>query len=780
MVSHLVSFMVNPAAMNGAPHNVAVLKDRNADNDRDVATNDEPPVDDFDNELAWQDPPVSPDWRARTVDALFALVAIGWAGFFAYSLAPEWRGVLPPLPAVATYVAILFAPLAFLTTLYALVTRSSRSQARLVADASELMRAEQARLEATLARVATRISAERIELADTNDRLMSLGEEAAHRLKSASDAMRGEIDTLSRYGHALKFSATSARADVAVLLSDLPKAQLETRHMVAALQEAGVTAHERAGALDALLASLTVRGREADEIAGGAAQKLAAHLSRVESVSEAAGVRLEDAATRMTDAIDSALRRAADAGESARANMDAQGQAMLALVEQTESALASTGQSSAEAIAARVDTITDKLESLDAMLKSQAETTALLLSDVQSGLEGIDARFAGLDENGTARAERLTAALAKLDDHAATLTRSLDCGNDTADALVGRTEKLMTALDASVREIDETLPAALTRLEVKSEASRVQVAETAPVVAAIERDATAALDRLMEAEALIAKQREGLSAMAADADTRLNNTRETAMQLMQSVAEAEAGTRSLAESAGTQLVEALVRVRETAQAAADRAREAIAGVIPESAARLSDAAREALTKAVTEQVQTQIAELATTAEAALETAHSASDRLMRQMLTISETSAAVEARINAGRAEIEANDRDNFSRRVALLIESLNSTAIDVTKLLSSDVTDSAWAAYLRGDRGIFTRRAVRLLDSGEARAVGQHYDGDPEFRDQVNRYIHDFEAMLRNILSTRDGSALGVTLLSSDMGKLYVALAQAIERLRR
>jgi hypothetical protein len=49
-----------------------------------------------------------------------------------------------------------------------------------------------------------------------------------------------------------------------------------------------------------------------------------------------------------------------------------------------------------------------------------------------------------------------------------------------------------------------------------------------------------------------------------------------------------------------------------------------------------------------------------------------------------------------------------------------------------------------------------------------------------VNRYIHDFEAMLRRVLADRDGTALGVTLLSSDMGKLYVALAQAIDRLRR
>ena len=97
---------------------------------------------------------------------------------------------------------------------------------------------------------------------------------------------------------------------------------------------------------------------------------------------------------------------------------------------------------------------------------------------------------------------------------------------------------------------------------------------------------------------------------------------------------------------------------------------------------------------------------------------------------------------------------------------------------LSSSRMDN-WAAYLRGDRGIFTRRAVALLDGGEVRAITQHYEADRGFRENVNHYIHDFEAMLRSLLSTRDGNALGVTLLSSDMGKLYVALAQAIERLR-
>ena len=44
---------------------------------------------------------------------------------------------------------------------------------------------------------------------------------------------------------------------------------------------------------------------------------------------------------------------------------------------------------------------------------------------------------------------------------------------------------------------------------------------------------------------------------------------------------------------------------------------------------------------------------------------------------------------------------------------------------------------------------------------------------------LGDFEAMLRLLSGARDGSAISVTLLSSDIGKLYVALAQAIDRLR-
>jgi hypothetical protein len=178
--------------------------------------------------------------------------------------------------------------------------------------------------------------------------------------------------------------------------------------------------------------------------------------------------------------------------------------------------------------------------------------------------------------------------------------------------------------------------------------------------------------------------------------------------------------------------------------------------------------------------QAEIGKIEEASVKASEAGIAASERLTRQLVTLTETTRSVEARIAEHQAAASATDEQSFARQVSLLIEALNSTAIDVAKIFSNQPTDAEWAAYLKGDRGVFTRRAVRLIETGDAKAIVARYNEDGEFRAQVNRYVHDFEAMLRRVLAVREGATMGVTLLSSDMGKLYVALAQAIERLRR
>ena len=683
------------------------------------------------------------------------------------------------LDAVTALIAEVSAPLILIVALYMLAVRGVRSQGVRYHRLSAALRDEHDRLEAALGRASARIVEERAALADQSDRLMSVGEDAAHRLRMVSDKLREDLETAERSATGLHNAAQAARGDVTTLMGDIPRARAQTIDMTAALEAAGMTAHERAGALDAQIASLVARGREADEIAGGAAQKLAAQLARVESISGTAGARLAESADTMTNSIDAALTRAAEATDAARQGMEAQAAAMRALVDQSDAALAKTGANAAEAIARRVEDVTDRIHVLGALLTDHSASAETLIASIGQGIDKVDVRFAAIDDQADARNERLSSALAGLTAHVDSLRGALDQGSVSADAMIGRTETLVTALDAASREIGDALPAAFGRLDGHIDASRAKVAEVAPDVTRIEREASAALDRLLEAENALVKHRASLDTFAAQVETRLVAGKIAAADLIGAVEAADRTTRAIADGAGATLVEAMLRVRETSQAAADRAREALGAIVPDTAERMGAAVKAALDQHISSEVEAHIEQLAATADRAVAAANSASDRLMRQMLTIAETSAQVEARIAEAHGEIEEADQDNFARRVALLIESLNSTAIDVTKVLSNDVTDAAWAAYLKGDRGVFTRRAVRLLDAGEVREISRHYNDDPEFRDQVNRYIHDFEAMLRNVLATRTGSPIGVTLLSSDMGKLYVALAQAIDRLR-
>jgi ABC-type transporter Mla subunit MlaD len=402
-----------------------------------------------------------------------------------------------------------------------------------------------------------------------------------------------------------------------------------------------------------------------------------------------------------------------------------------------------------------------------------------MLASVTGGIAQADGQMASLHSAGMERTQALAASISALDSSTAAMTETLRIGDETAGHVITTAENLLVALDASAREIDETMPEALTRLEDRIGATRHVIATAKPELLALVTAAESTHDAIEAIADVVTRQRETLVKTQQALIETLDSGHAKTDQLEEIVDRAVANAKRFAEDSAPQLVEALLRIRETARAAADHARETLAGLVPEATRQLEEAGSSAMRRAIDAGVRQQLVELGEVAEASVTAAARASERLTQQMLTIGEASSAVERRIEEARAEREAADQDNFARRVSLLVEALNSASIDITKAFSHEVTDSAWAAYLKGDRGVFTRRAVRLLDNSDAREIASLHENDPQFREQVNRYIHDFEAMLRQVLALRDGSPLGVTLLSSDMGKLYVALAQAIERLR-
>lgn len=369
-----------------------------------------------------------------------------------------------------------------------------------------------------------------------------------------------------------------------------------------------------------------------------------------------------------------------------------------------------------------------------------------------------------------------------LDNLSGKLAASRDAlaGTDSAiGTLTDNSVRLLELIQASVQHTTQNLPEAMS----VSEARLTDVEQRVLALRDMAGEAAAKGEMLAgHAEAAKGDFASSLETVASlHAQINAEGSRQTAtLEAMQSALDkVRSESLALAEQAQGELGKAIADLGQSA-------RDAVAGIETMSAASIGALASrigEESATAIEAAIRERTAEVAGQLEQATVNATGASREaavaLRDQLAKVNELAGALEQRVAHARNRAEEQVDNDFARRVALITEGLNSNAIDIARALDTEVTDTAWAAYLKGDRGIFTRRAVKLLDTPEARAVAQLYESDREFRDHVSRYIHDFEAMLRQLLSTRDGHALGVTLLSSDMGKLYVALAQAIERLR-
>ena len=710
---------------------------------------------------------------------LLALVALAWIGGVSWKIFGSEPGLTAEFITTLNLIALASGPAAVLAIAYLLVGPTSRRETRRYGRAAQAMRVEASRLDELLATLIERVESNSLAMREQITLLEGKGLETTGQIAEINESMRENISTLARHSLLLGAAASSAREEMKTLMVDLPDAEARMNQLTALLRGAGHIVDSQAAGLQTQLVTLTQRARDADETAGIAAERLAGQLDRIEATSRKSAQELRIASEQIETSVEAASERAARGIDDARRGMDIQSSAMIAMVEQGREALDRAGIDSTQRINDRIEAIGLQVDSITARLSAQEESSTALLNHLQRALGDAEARFESLKETATEHTADLAEAIVSLTDHAERVSTTLGGGAETADELLKRAETLRSAIDSCTRDVNSTLPLALAQLEEQLIHSQQALKTALPETERLEKAARSVATSIDDAGEALARHSSGINRLGETAGKQLDQVRHEAEQLNQIIAEAEGNISGLSTGASAQLVEALNRVRQAANEATDRARATLGSVIPDAAEALSTASGEAIQRAVAEPVERHLAQMTQLAQNAVEAVHTASEKLEQQMAAIERASRSIDQRVENAKADIERGNQESLSRRMSLLIESLNSTAIDVTKILSNEVTDSAWAAYLRGDRGVFTRRAVKLLEAGEARDIARHYEEEPEFREQVNRYIHDFEAMLRRILSTRDGNPLSVTLLSSDIGKLYVALAQAIERLR-
>ena len=731
-----------------------------------------------------------PAWTEQAVDAhgaggravlawALSLLAAAWLAYSAWSAGRYLAGAPLSSPVVAQWVAVAAGPLALLGLAWLMFGRTRRKEAERFTRSVVHMRAEAQSLEALLEVLSQRIDESQREMVGISRSLMELGDQTTERLGGITKSLDESTGQLRVHGEALDRAAQAARVDIGVLLEDLPRAESIAGALAEQMRAIGSESARHTAEFEQQVARLIEQSRVADEMVAAATSSLASRLGDIEAAGATAKAQVDESDAALAATLDVLLERTSVTLAEIRSGIDVQAEAVRALVDQASAGIGKAAADSAETLAANVTRADAALAGMSEQIAERDSASRHMLEEIERGLALIDQRFTELASSGDERAnhflESLTRARGELDQ----IATSASAQDSAIGAIAERTEALQSSIGRLLGSVRDELTPALGETERTAERVAGSAGTLRPELGWIRDAAVEAADRLASSNAEIAAQEDRLAALLANVDEGVAGAQSRLSELASLIVQVEREASGLSGETGPALVSALVQVKETAAHAAERAREAIEAVIPASAGKLSAEVAGALEKVIRESVEERLLGVEAVAARAVESARAASERLTGQMLALGQTASALEQHIEHNREEQREKDSEAFARRVALLIDSMHSAAIDVGKILSDEIDDKAWADYLKGDRAVFTRRAVRLLGGGEARPIRQHYDSDVEFRRSADRYVHDFEAMLRRVLAEREGGAMAVTLMSSDTGKLYAALAQAIDRRR-
>src|SRR3546814_5460417 len=121
----------------------------------------------------------------------------------------------------------------------------------------------------------------------------------------------------------------------------------------------------------------------------------------------------------------------------------------------------------------------------------------------------------------------------------------------------------------------------LSRLDERFDKTMRIMADASPEAEKLEAVTDAILGRVNEAEEMIRTQATLLKEWLSSAEAHLVTNRIEVEKLASAISAADSQAGQLAEQAGPKLIEALLRVKDTAEQAAERARQSLARTIPE-------------------------------------------------------------------------------------------------------------------------------------------------------------------------------------------------------
>ena len=632
--------------------------------------------------------------------------------------------------------------------------------------------------------------------------------EIIEELRALVDTMHDRTDAASRTAVKMQSQVASsgqAFAEQARLLATAADQAIER------VSHGSEAMRSRAEALDNTLGRISgriddvrqasVRLSEAfDGSVARAENRLEAHFAGLDSRLSSVSISIGDASERIADGAED-LRTRIGALTSAYDSAELRTERLGALVDdgarkfmEAAGLLENNAQQTHERLCGyaaeleqKAQQATASWESVTPILREQEAAFSAAMADADERAKIV--RDALIERQGLA-----TKLLGEFDAHAESLTRRLASSNSS----IARTAETVAAHTNSIRENLKTAADADGRLTAL-------VGGAAERLSRLSNDIDQAISRIGQAQMTLDGTRAALGSAAAEAETAVKATSGALTRQRDDVVAAMEGVHLTARQVGDTLKSQGRTAALTADTVVVKLKQ-LEGALTGYVEKMQEAGFETVrrTDAVGRAVRGQTEAFDSGADklenraGALRTALAeqisellvALDKSMQQAQPIAESfgrygealrgAAQIAVREAAVLREAENNvRRGTFLRSANVVMEDLASTAVDLDKMLSRGLPRAMWRRFTSGDRiAVMRHLAEQIKDTELVAALRERISTDDSFRPHAVRFITQFERLLRQASDNDPEDLLSVSLLTADVGKIYLALSKATNRL--
>ena len=392
-------------------------------------------------------------WTRHILPTLLIAAFLGWTGFFGWTFFAEAQlGIAAER--IAGLISFWAMPTLLIAVLWLIFMRNSHREAARFRDVAGILRDESEALAVRMRTINEEISMARGFLAEHARELETVGKQSSHKLLESAQLLAAALADSDDKAKTLETVSNAANTNLEQLRKHLPvvtsaakdvtnqigsagnSAQLQIKSMIAALQragEAGKSAREQIDDMEA----------RADEAAVKLEQVIATSAALLDQSTESANVRATEMARVMTVSTDNLTAKVTNAS----ADVDR------VMIE------------SREKLDAQLDSLRTSLAELSGQSTDEQRRITSIIGEISSHIEISAERIAEIDRVATDQTAKLAFAVSALGESTREVGSALSGNQTITEQLIERSEKLLMALETANREIEESLPASIDRLD---------------------------------------------------------------------------------------------------------------------------------------------------------------------------------------------------------------------------------------------------------------------------------------------------------------------------